>query len=379
MPDSVANDSPERPALQLPTDAKAMLLAGIFSLLLVYALYVTGEILVPVIIGFLLKMLLQPAVEVLVDYHLPRFLAALLVVGVLLGGVSGLAMLLSGPAAGWISGAPQNLAKLEKRLDSLSAMARNLQKASRDVEKIGDDGATPAVAVKGPALSTFLVSGTRSLIASVLTVVVLLYFLLVSGNSFLRRIVEILPTLHDKKQAVEIINEIQRTIAVYLGTVTMMNLLLGVLTGVACWLCGLSDPVLWGSVAFLLNYIPILGPMAGVALLALIGLTTFDEVWKGLLPAGIYLSLHLAEGEVITPTLLARQFTLNPVVVIIALIFWYWMWGVAGALLAVPMLATAKIVCDRVDRLMAIGHFMGTEAREMRTVTPASQDRAPSV
>ncbi len=373
MPDTVENCGPERPALQLPTDLKAMLLAGIFGLLLVYALYVTGEILVPVIIAFLLKFLLQPTVETLVEWHLPRFVAALLVVGILLGGVTGLATLLSGPASGWISGAPQNLAKLEKRLDGISAIARNLQKATRDVEKMGDDeGATPAVAVKGPTIGTFLFSGTRVLLAGVLTVVVLLYFLLVSGNSFLRRIVEILPTLHDKKQAVEIINEIQRTVAVYLGTVTMMNLLLGVLTGLASWLCGLSDPVLWGSIAFLLNYIPILGPMAGVALLALVGLTTFDDFWQGLLPAGIYLSLHFAEGEVITPSLLARQFTLNPVVVIIALIFWYWMWGVAGALLAVPMLATLKIVCDRIESLKAIGHFMGTEAREMRTVAPST-------
>jgi predicted PurR-regulated permease PerM len=372
MADSVENDSAERPALQLPTDAKAMLLAGIFSLLLMYALYMTGEILVPILIAFLLKFLFQPVVETMVDYHLPRSLAALLVVGVLLGGVSGLAALLSAPAAGWVSGAPKNLAKLEKRLDGLSSVARDLQKASRDVEKMGDDDSAPAVAVKGPPLSTFLFSGTKSLLASVLTVVVLLFFLLVSGNSFLRRIVEILPTLHDKKRAVEIINEIQRTIAVYLGTVTMMNLIVGCLTGLACWLCGLSDPLLWGSVAFLLNYIPILGPMAGVALLALVGLTLFDDIWKGLLPAGIYLSLHFAEGEVITPMLLARQFTLNPVIVVMALIFWYWMWGVPGALLAVPMLAVAKIVCDRIDRLKAVGHFMGTEARELRTPAAAS-------
>jgi predicted PurR-regulated permease PerM len=109
-------------------------------------------------------------------------------------------------------------------------MARNLQKDSHDVEKLGDDGTAPAVAVKGPPLSTFLFSGTRALVAGLLTVVVLLFFLLVSGNSFLRRIVEILPTLHDKNEAVHIINEIQRTIAVYLGTVTMMNAVVGLLT-----------------------------------------------------------------------------------------------------------------------------------------------------
>ena len=128
MPDSLANDRPERMELQLPTDLKAIVLVGIFSLLFLYALYITGEILVPVIIAFLLKMVLQPATEMLVACHFPRFFAALLVVGVLLGGVSGLAVFLAEPAAGWISGVPQNLAKLERRLDGLSAIARNLKR-----------------------------------------------------------------------------------------------------------------------------------------------------------------------------------------------------------------------------------------------------------
>src|SRR6187397_134558 len=113
MPDGPATDRPESMELTLPTDFKAIVLVGIFSLLSLYALYITGEILVPVIIALLLKMVLQPATEMLVACHLPRFFAALLVVGVLLGGVSGLAIFLSEPAAGWISGAPENLAKLE--------------------------------------------------------------------------------------------------------------------------------------------------------------------------------------------------------------------------------------------------------------------------
>lgn len=377
QPDSAQSDSTRTDALEivLPTDLKALLLVGIFTLLLMYALYLTGEIVVPVFIAFLLKMVLQPAAELLVGLRLPRFLAALLIVGVLLAGVTGLAAFLSGPAAGWIAGAPQNLAKVQQHLDGISSFARNVQKASKDVEKLGDDAAEPAVAVKGPPLSTFLFSGTRALLTGLITVVVLLYFLLVSGNSFLRRIVEILPTLHDKKQAVEIINEIQRTIAVYLGTVTMMNAAVGVLTGVTAWLCGLADPVLWGSAAFLLNYIPIIGPLATALLLAIIGLTTFNEVGPALLPAGIFLLIHFAEGEAITPALLARQFTLNPVVVILALVFWYWMWGVAGALLAVPMIATFKIVCDRIERLKAIGHFLGTEPRGAPRLVPAAARR----
>jgi predicted PurR-regulated permease PerM len=363
---SPAGENVERKEIPLPTDAKAMLLAGIFSLLLFYGLYLTGEILIPILIAFLLKLVLQPAMETLVSFHVPRFLAALLLVAVLLAGFSGLCVLLASPAANWIAKAPHSLAKVETKLASVSAMAREFQKATHDVEKIGEDSSGPAaVAVKGPPLSTFLFSGTRALTAGLVTVVVLLYFLLVSGNSFLRRIVEILPTMHNKKQAVEITNEIQRTVATYLGTVTVMNALVGLLTGVAVYFCGLGDPVLWGAVAFLLNFVPIVGPLVGVAVIGLAGLLTFDTVWQALLPAGIYLGIHLIEGETVTPMLLARRLTLNPVAVIIALVFWYWMWGVAGALLAVPMLATFKIVCDRIERLMAIGHFLGTEAREM--------------
>jgi len=370
MTDSPASDSAERKEMPLPSDLKAMMLVGIFSLLLLYALYLTAEIVVPVIIAFLLKMVLEPATEMLVDLHLPRFLAAFVVVCAVLGILSGLALLLSGPATVWVSRAPETFAKLEKRLEHLSAMARNLQKASHDVEKIAEDASAPAVAVKGPPLSSFLFSGTRAFVTGLLTIVVLLFFLLVSGNSFLRRIVEILPTLRDKKQAVDIINEIQRTMSVYLGTVTMMNAVVGILTGIAAYFCGLNDPLLWGSVAFLLNFVPILGPVVGMILLALVGLANFDTVWQALLPAGIYLLIHLAEGEVITPVLLARQFTLNPVVVIVSLVFWYWMWGVAGALLAVPMVATFKIICDRIDGLKAIGHFLGTEARDMQPAVP---------
>jgi predicted PurR-regulated permease PerM len=360
-----AKDSPERKELPLPTDIKGIVLVSILSLMILYALYLTGEIFVPIIIAFLLKMVLEPAMELLVAWHLPRFFAAFLIVGVLLGGCTGLAVILSGPAASWISKAPESFTRLQARLAGLSAMARDFQKASRDVEKIGEDATAPAVAVKGPPLSTFLFSGTRALSAGLITVVVLLYFLLVSGNSFLRRMVEILPTLHNKKQAVDITNEIQRTVATYLGTVTVMNALVGLATGFAAHFCGLGDPILWGSVAFLLNYVPIIGPLAGVAILGLAGLLTFDTLWQALLPAAIYLGIHVVEGEVVTPTLLARRLTLNPVAVIIALVFWYWMWGVAGALLAVPMLATFKIICDRIERLMALGHFLGTEAREM--------------
>ena len=115
---------------------------------------------------------------------------------------------------------------------------------------------------------------------------------------------------------------------------------------------------LWGAVAFLLNFVPIIGPVSGAVIFLLAGLLTVDTLWQAFLPAGLYLGIHLIEGQLITPMLLARRFTLNPVLVIISLVFWFWMWGVPGAILSVPMLAITKIICDGVKPLNPIGHFL---------------------
>jgi predicted PurR-regulated permease PerM len=128
------------------------------------------------------------------------------------------------------------------------------------------------------------------------------------------------------------------------------------------WVCGVGDPVLWGVVAFLFNYIPIIGPLFGFIVFLFAGFLAIDSLWLGMLPAGLYLLVHILEGEMVTPTLLARRFTLNPVLVIISLIFWFWMWGIPGAILAVPMLAIVKIICDGVKPLNAIGHFFEGDA-----------------
>ena len=142
--------------------------------------------------------------------------------------------------------------------------------------------------------------------------------------------------------------------------------LVGVATGLAMWWLGLPNPLLWGAIAFLLNYVPILGPLTGVVMFLALGLLSLNPLWKAFMPMVVYGALHLVEGETITPMLLARRFTLNPVLVMIALLFWYWMWGVPGAILAVPMLAITKIICDRVRPLAAFGHFLEGEKRSLR-------------
>jgi predicted PurR-regulated permease PerM len=170
--------------------------------------------------------------------------------------------------------------------------------------------------------------------------------------------VEILPNFKEKRQAVGLSQDMEKNISAYLVTITLMNAAVGLATGVAIWLIGLGDPVLWGVGAFLLNFVPSMGPLLGVGIFLLAGLLVIDTLWLALLPAVLYFVIHVAEGEIITPILLARRFTLNPVLVIIALIFWFWMRGVPGAILAVPMLAITKIVCDGIRSLAAFGHFL---------------------
>src|SRR4030095_14368274 len=159
-------------------------------------------------------------------------------------------------------------------------------------------------------------------------------------------------------QVVDISQQIESDISAYLVTITIMNAAVGIAMALVMWLTGVGDAGPWGAAVFLLNYVPILGTALGVVIFLLAGLLTIDPLWQALLPAGLYLGLHLIEGETVTPMLLAKRFTLNPVLVIIALVFWFWMWGIPGAILSMPMLAITKIICDRRQPLAAFGHFL---------------------
>jgi predicted PurR-regulated permease PerM len=339
---------------------RSVMLTGIFVLLLFYSLYFAAEIIVPLCFAVLLKLLLQPAVRVLQRLRFPSSVAALVVIIVLFGGLGMVGYALSGPATAWIERAPESLPRLEQQLRVLQRPVQQLVRATQRVEKLAEapnDGAT--VTVKGPGLMNYLFTGTRSVLAGFGITVLMLFFLLASGDLFMRKLVEILPSFRDKKQAVTMSHEIEHNISAYLVTISIMNLLVGIATTMAMAALGLPDPMLWGAVAFVLNYVLILGPLTGIALFFIVGLLTFDTLWMSLLPPAAYLAIHIVEGEVVTPMLVARRFTLNPVLVIGSLIFWDWMWGIPGALLAVPMLAVFKIVCDRTRPLAAVGHFIG--------------------
>ena len=345
--------------MQLPSDPPTVFLAGLFILAAFAALYAASPIILPILLAFVLKLLLRPVMRFLERLHVPRTAGALLTILLIVGGLVGMGTALSGPAAAWAAKLPEGIPRLVEHLRFLRAPFDALQGFLHQAEQVAAGPAQVGTKVEMPGgFSDTLFSDMHALADGMFTTLLLLFFLLVSGDTFLRRFVEILPRFQDKRQAVDISQQIERDISRYLVTVTAMNAAVGVATAAAMYVSGLGDPVLWGVVAFLLNYVPILGPLTGMGIFFLAGLLSFDSVWPALLPAALYFVIHLIEGEIVTPMLLARRFTLNPVLVVMSLIFWFWMWGVPGAILSVPMLAIAKIICDRIRPLMAFGHFL---------------------
>ncbi len=361
----VEDDAPASPLAEpevdpATPDIKNLFQGGTFLLALLAAFYVASEIVLPIVVAFVLMLVLQPAMRLLQRLHVPRGISAMILILVLFGVLAGLGTVLSGPAASWAQKLPGGIPKLQERLSFLAKPVAAFQKLVSRAETL-TQGASPAplsVAVAGTGLSQRLLDGTRTIVSGTLETVLVLFFLLLSGDTFLRRLVEVLPRFKNKRQAVEISQQIEADIAAYLTTITIMNAAVGLATGTVAALSGLGDPLLWGTVAFLLNYVPILGPMIGVVIFFLAGLISIDTLWVAFVPAGLYLTIHMIEGETVTPMLLARRFTINPVLVIVSLVFWYWMWGVPGAILSTPMLAVTKIICDRIKSLTAFGHFI---------------------
>jgi len=363
LTDQEAKVSPpaeEPEEMPLPSDPKVIFLGGLFVVALLAIAYVASDIVLPLAFAIILKLLLQPALRMLERVHVPRILAALLLILTLFGTIVGLGTAISGPAGRWAAKLPEGIPRLQERLSFMREPIDTLQRFLHQVEDFGATESSPnaPATARGPTLLTKLFTGTRNFATGFFTTVLFLFFLLMSGDIFMHRLVEILPRFSSKRQVVEISLQIENDISAYLVTITILNAAVGVAMASTMWLTGVGDPILWGTVAFLLNYVPVLGTVLGVLIFLLAGLLTIDNLWQALLPAALYLGFHLIEGEAVTPMLLARRFTLNPVLVIISLVFWFWMWGIPGVILSVPMLAITKIICDRVRPLAAIGHFL---------------------
>jgi predicted PurR-regulated permease PerM len=346
--------------MPLPSDAKTFFLGGIFVFLTLTAAYLASEIVLPMIFAIMLNLLLQPALRALERLRTPRALGALLLILVVIATIVGLGAAVSGPAEAWIAKLPEGIPRILERLRFLDAPINTLRTFLAAANNFGAAGPQRSSAgpLDGGAILSSVFAGTRSFAGGLFTTVMFLYFLLVSGDSFLRRLVEVLPRFASKRQAVDISQQIESDISAYLLTITIMNALVGAATALVTWATGVGDPLLWGTLAFLLNYVPMLGPACATVIFLFAGSLTIPSMWLALLPAALYSAIHLIEGETVTPMLLARRFTLNPVLVVFSFVFWLWLWGVPGAILSAPILATTKIVCDRIRPLAALGHIL---------------------
>jgi len=216
------------------------------------------------------------------------------------------------------------------------------------------------VRVVRPALTDTLLLGSPQVIGAALSVTILLFFLLASGDVFLRKLVLVIPTFRDKKRAVEITRQIETDISFYLLSFACLNIGLGVAMAIVTALLGMSNPLLWAVLVAVLNFVPYIGAIASMAILAMAGIQSFDSLPMALAAPGILLILVGINAEVVMPAVLGRGLLLNPVAIFIAIMLWGWLWGLVGVLLAVPLLASFKIICERVEPLHGVADFLTT-------------------
>jgi predicted PurR-regulated permease PerM len=325
-------------------------------------LYFARPVVLPIFLACVAGMALKPLIRWLSYCHIPPALSAAAVLFLLVSGVAIGFFQLGRPTLTWMSEAPQHMAELRQRVQKFFPRIAGFGLAADAVSNLGateaEQNKAPLVELKASRVPSTFINWTGTFLAGIGETLVLLYLLLASGDLFLQKLVHVMPTLHDKKRAVDISHEIQQNISNYLFSVSLINIGLGIVVSGGLYFLGVPNAAMWGMLVALLNFVPYFGPVAGMILLAAVGLLSFDSLWKVFLPPAWYLVLHLLEANLITPVLLGRRFTLNPVVIFVSLIFWTWLWGVPGALLSVPILVSIKVVCDRVPTLSPVSEVL---------------------
>lgn len=347
----------------MPRDARAGALVGLFLLALFYTLYLARSFVLPLVLALLFAVLLGPVVIWLNQrLRLPRGLGALAVLALAAGGLFFGIAALGQPAVEWLDRAPRSLSRIEDRLRPLKAPVEKVTEATAGLEKLArlKEGRAPrAVEVRPEPLIDRVVERTRSVAVGAVMMFILLYLLLVSGDHFLRKLVRVTPSLGGKRKAVEVAHRVQSDLARYLATITAINLGLGVAEGLAMAALGMPNPALWGAMAALFNFVPYLGAVVGTGVVGLVAALSFEEGARWLAPPLVYFALTAAEGYLVTPMILGQRLRLNPVVILLGLLFWGWLWGIAGAFLAVPLLVALKILSEHLPRLEPVSEFLG--------------------
>jgi len=344
---------------QKPFDVRSIALTGLFILAVFYTIYFMRSILLPIVLALLLSYLLRPIVRGLAKLKIPLPVgAALILIGLLALVGYGISTLAT-PAVGWLQKAPTGLAELQHKLLPVKKSVAQVTQATGEIEKLASANAEiKTVELKRHPITEMLFMRTPEFIASAILLLILLYFLLVYDQTFIAKLVKLLPTLSDKKAAVGIAHDIESHVSRYLFTITAINACLGAAVGTAVGLLGLANPVMWGVMVALLNFVPYLGALTGIICMTIGAVLSFDSLGYALVFPAVYLAFGTLEGSFITPWVMGRSLTLNPVIILLSLTFWGWMWGIVGIILAVPILAAFKIFCAHIKPMEPLAEFL---------------------
>ncbi len=373
-------DNPKTPACSDPDEKKHQyeFLAGrdpvllmILLLLLLFVLKYAAAILMPITLAVMLSLLFAPVVNFLTRLHISKRIGAALVVLFIAGTFTGIVIGLSDPAEEWVAKSPQAMRVIEKKLQKIKSSINQMRKAVEKVEDLAEfDKKESQVVVeqaKGKKLLETVFMAAPNILAFVVLSIILLYFLLFSGEDVARYLVRLISRLAHRHCPLNLGESIQQQISRYLFTVAIINICLGAVIAAAMAVLGLPNPVLWGTMACVLNFAPYIGAVITAICIAIVSVLTFDPLWHILLPPSVFLLITSVEGQFVTPIILGRRFSLNPLIIFISIIIWGWMWGYVGALLAVPLLVTAKIICQSVDSLEGIALFLeGSESQSLK-------------
>ena len=327
------------------------------------ALYLAREFFVPVALSVLFTGLLRPPVRRLEAVHLSAPAAATVVLVVLVGALIGGGLGLASPVRGWIRDAPVTLAAATKRLERLRRPMSRISAAAERVERATGDGAAgarvPPPAATASNLAGKLLGGSSHALAGAVEVVLLTFLMLASGDKFLRKLMKVLRFREERRAAVEIASETERVVSRYMTATAFINAGQGLLVGLAVWLLHLPNPLLWGVLTFFLEFVPYLGAAGMIILLTIAGLATFDSVGRAALPPAVYLVITTLQNNLVSPVAYGHRLRLNPVAVLLGVLLWWLLWGIPGAFLAVPILATVRVLSEHVPTLAPEGEFLG--------------------
>lgn len=368
----------QQPAVSVPVNVRSLSLVLLTVLALIFALHWARAFFIPLMFGVMISYAISPLVNLMQKWRIPRAIGAAVLLMGIVGGVSSLAYSLSDDAAAMIETLPEAAQKfrqtLRKERGTSESAIEKVQKATTELERAASDTPTPSptpprgvtrVQIEKPKfnIQDYLWAGTMGAVgfsAQVVIVMFLAYFLMVSGDSFRRKLVRISgPTFSNKKITLQVLDEITGQIQRYLLVQLFTSLLVGVATWLAFMWIGLEHAAIWGIAAAILNTIPYLGALIITIGTALIAFLQFGTIGMALSVSGIALVITSLEGFWLTPWLTSRASQMNAVVIFAGVLFWGWLWGVWGLLLGIPILMAIKAICDHVEDLKPVGELLG--------------------